>query len=297
MFSKVNSAFYRSFGLILMLVACLGLSAKPTASVHAQGSDQECGDCHKIIDEHWQESAHGIALTDTVFLEAWLEKDQDEDCLSCHSPNEAPGTAMADREGVSCDTCHFNDSGLHPQDIMLTNGSSRLCGECHLDTHAEWKDSVHGAENLSCTQCHNPHSTAIKGQDSLALCQSCHQDGTHSYDLTMHAEAGLICSDCHLEVAEGPMGDGHGARLHSFDVSVKTCAECHQDDLHAVEDLDFAAADAVVEEQSGPERAELLSEPASVSPLGYGVLGTLFGAGLGMVGAPWLEKWYQRFKS
>ena len=289
---------FRAFGIVLIFMSGGGLLTQPSNAPVIQAATEDCGNCHQILDEHWGESAHGNSLTDEIFLDAWQERDEDPACLTCHSPNEPSGTALTDREGVTCETCHYSVNGDHPEEVMITNGTSRLCGSCHIDTYSEFEGSVHGTENLSCTQCHNPHSTEIKGQDSQALCQSCHLEDMHSYDLTLHAEAGLTCSDCHLQVSDTEMGEGHGARVHTFEVNIDTCAECHINDLHSIEGDDFATANALLISEGGSnaDRIDLLSEPASVSPTGYTVLGVLFGVGLGMVAAPWLEKLYRRFK-
>ncbi len=122
----------------------------------------------------------------------------------------------------------------------------------------------------------------------------------HAYDLTLHAESGLVCADCHLRIAEGEMGGGHGERVHSFAVTIDTCSECHFDDLHSSDESNSATIRSLIfESETGANSSQSLlqAEPSKVSPTGFTILGTLFGVGAGMIMAPWLEKWFQRFRN
>jgi formate-dependent nitrite reductase cytochrome c552 subunit len=176
-----------------------------------------------------------------------------------------------------------------------------MCGNCHLDTHAEWEGSIHGQENLACVRCHNPHTTDLRADGVQTLCQSCHNEVAHFYSYTGHAEEGLLCSDCHLRVsdaAEGQMGEGHGQRVHSFTVDLESCSQCHEDEMHypgedamtLEDDLGTAMEPAL----SMASVVPLNSEPDPVSPFGFAVLASLVGMGFGIVVAPWLEKWNRR---
>ena len=45
-----------------------------------------------------------------------------------------------------------------------------------------------------------------------------------------------------------------------------------------------------------PMEENLHTEPAEVSPVGFGILGTLVGVAFGMLLAPWLERWYKKVR-
>ena len=82
---------------------------------------------------------------------------------------------------------------------MQTDISSRLCGQCHVDTFAEWETSQHGQEELTCARCHNPHSNELRLGSMQDTCRTCHKEETHFFTFTAHAEEGLLCTDCHCK--------------------------------------------------------------------------------------------------
>jgi hypothetical protein len=260
-----------------------------------ESTDNECQDCHEIIQSHWEESAHGQAVSDEVFRQAWEEQGSPSECMSCHTTGYDPATGEWEQDGVACQVCHYPVSENHPEAVMPTDISSRLCGTCHVDTYAEWEESTHGQEDLACARCHNPHTTDLKKDDAQEVCQACHNEETHFFTYTGHAEEGLMCADCHLRVSEAQMGEGHGQRLHTFVVDIGTCTECHGDTLHYPTGEDTVQSDAVEASLSMPiGDASVSMTPDPVSPLGFAVVAALVGMGSGMVLAPWLENWFRR---
>jgi len=183
---------------------------------------------------------------------------------------------------------------------MPTDISSRMCGTCHLDTHAEWEGSVHGQEDLACVRCHSPHTTELRADGVQDLCQSCHNEEAHFFTYTAHADEGLLCSDCHLRVSDSELGDGHGQRVHEFAVDLETCAQCHDEGMHyPVQGAMDGQGGSTLEPEpvlSMASAVPLQAEPDPVSPFGFAVLASLVGMGFGMVIAPWLEKWNRRIK-
>jgi hypothetical protein len=258
----------------------------------------DCQGCHDILREHWQAGAHGQAATNETFQQAWQEQGSPAECMQCHTTGYDPATQAWDFEGVACITCHNPVNQNHPMEVMPTDVSSRLCGECHLETFAQWETSIHAAEDLSCVQCHNTHTTDIKADDVQQLCSSCHSDAVHFFNFTPHAQAGMLCTDCHLRISDSEMGDGHGKRLHYFKVDIETCVECHSDGLHTY------APGMGVQDDEGISQTSMIpgleenleAQPDPVSPVGFGILGTLVGLAFGMLLAPWLERWFKRFE-
>jgi predicted CXXCH cytochrome family protein len=259
----------------------------------------DCQGCHDIVREHWQAGAHGQAISDQTFQQAWAEQGSPLECMQCHTTGFDAATGTWDYDGVACVTCHNPVNENHPQEVMPTDISSRLCGECHLDTFAQWETSVHAQEDLACVSCHNAHTTDIKADDVQQLCSSCHSDAVHYFNFTPHAEAGLLCTDCHLRISGSEMGDGHGKRLHYFKVDIDTCVECHSDGLHSYTPAAMGQDENQTVSQSSmiPEiEQNLEAQPGPVSPVGFGILGTLVGLAFGMLLAPWLERWFKRFE-
>lgn len=287
------------FAFPLGIVAVVTVEAQ---TIEEEPADSECGDCHEITQAHWSESAHANSVQDPVFQEAWHKQGSPVECLTCHTTGFDPVSETWEMESVSCSVCHGPDPGEHPEQIMPTDISSRMCGSCHVDTHTEWEDSVHGQEDLACVRCHSSHTTDLRAEGVQELCQSCHNEVTHFFGETKHAEEGLLCSDCHLRVsdaAEGNMGEGHGQRVHTFAVDLESCSQCHEDEMHyptasgamTPGDDSTAGTEPVL---SLAAAVPINSEPDPVSPFGFAVLASLVGMGFGIVVAPWLEKWNRR---
>lgn len=301
----------------------------------AYGSD-DCGDCHEAVTTQWENSVHGHASVVETFLATWAEQGSPTDCLRCHTTGFDPETSSYEKEGIACETCHPSDPAEHPQKIMQTDISSRLCGQCHVDTFAEWETSEHGQEELSCARCHNPHSNELRAGSMQDTCRTCHKEETHFYAFTAHANAGLLCTDCHLQTKSEPLGDGHSRIAHTFSVGTNTCTLCHNQEMHkpnasamtpaeldatqttfrttgniatavrqttvSAEDPCLLADDEVMMEAGFLTRNDntsgtVMPEPSANSSLHFVILASLIGMAFGLVGAPWLEKWQERLRN
>lgn len=289
---------WRGFvGLCFALpMAFVAVAVAQARSPLQEAPQNDCLECHDIIQSYWADNAHGQAAADVVFIRAWQEQGSPDECMSCHTTGFDPQTGTWREDGVACSVCHYPPSDNHPEAVMPTDISSRLCGQCHLDTYAEWETSTHGKEDLACVRCHNPHTAALKKADAQEVCQACHNEETHFFAYTGHAKEGLLCADCHLRVSDSEMGEGHGKRRHTFIVDIDTCAQCHNDTMHYPSG-DETAVQAPIEAgmTSGTiGRAAVTVSPNPVSPLGFAVVAALVGMGTGMILAPWLENWYRR---
>ncbi len=302
-------------GALLMILAFIDI---PGASAAPQRQDatpvpnaQECVGCHEGIRGYWEQSAHGTALVDPAFQEAWTQQGSPQECLACHSTGFDPATGEYNEGGVSCLSCHSPVPANHPDAYMPTDVSSRLCGNCHLDTFQEWEVSEHGEQGMTCNQCHNPHTSKLRVGTSQELCNSCHNTEGHYYSFTGHAREGLLCTDCHLRVNDSPDAGtmGHGAREHTFKVDLQSCNDCHLGDMHADAD---AAMPTSIEPQTDvacypaetietvaftPARQDVTpyvsQTPTGPSPLIY-ILPAGFGLVLGTVLAPWIQRLSQQ---
>ena len=296
--------------LITAVVSEASVSYQEEPAAEEAAQEEDCQSCHGEIHDEWTDSMHGQAATDLVFRRAWKEEGNPPECLTCHTTGFDLETGTWEQDGVACEACHAPEVANHPEEIMPTDASSDACGSCHEGTYADWRNSVHGAEELACVNCHNPHTTDLKAAGSQALCQTCHNEESHFYDFTAHAEEGLLCTDCHLRVADAPMlGEGHSQRHHTFEVDLLSCTQCHGDEMHyPVQDAmgDGAeVAPANREEtfvQAGlslptSERATRVvdDEPQSNNPLTY-VLAIAAGLGLGIIVTPGLDALYRRIK-
>ena len=240
----------------------------------------ECKACHWVVRDSWEVSAHGEA-------------------------------------GVECETCHSPVNQDHPDGVMPTDISSRLCGSCHTSTDEEFESSIHGQEDLTCVRCHNSHTTTIKNDTVQGLCKDCHADLAHGFSATVHADNGVLCTSCHLPTDGETERVGPGDMVHTFEPNLNSCKSCHTEELvHEVEKpcseeeiaeaealgLDYpckedqAIEDVVAAGFMLPEDETLLIDPGDTSPVGFAIIGTLVGMAAGMILSPWLEKWFERLQ-
>lgn len=98
-------------------------------------------------------------------------------------------------EEESCNNCHVTDNSN-----ALNEKLPKLCYNCHDDFSKKYK-FLHGPLlSGGCTECHDPHKSAIKpllkaqGQD---LCFYCHEKESVLKN-TIHSDIGdTKCWDCH----------------------------------------------------------------------------------------------------
>ena len=182
-----------------------------------------------------------------------------EDCLGCHSPGEgAPADPLLEGpHGFMDDSCLYchGDSEDHQQRPTMASpdisfgprwSSSAVeqeagCLECHGDGVADhWQDSLHMANNLSCTACHDMHTTAdpaLQAQQQLEVCGVCHKtqkSGIHG--LPENVAENPACTSCH-----NPHSDQSPAATMLVNRS-EGCRSCH--------DLVAMAASNTVSEKS-----------------------------------------------
>lgn len=106
-------------------------------------------------------------------------------CSRCHAAGYRPPT--------ECSDCHKFDAsapmmGMACRDCHLKTGEARPvtpCAKCHPRPSGLHRGRSH--MEAACTDCHRPHSWAVKGRD---LCLQCHDD------MKDHNPEGA-CAECH----------------------------------------------------------------------------------------------------
>jgi hypothetical protein len=303
---SMNTKWIKRF---LMGLGCALVLASATAVITQAQTEEpqirggDCQDCHEPITALWEGSTHSQASAESVFLSAWREAGSPTECLACHTTGFDFDSGTYETEGVSCQVCHPSAPDEHPQKIMFTDTSSKLCGRCHVDTFNQLTDSVHGQEGMDCIRCHNPHDNGLRAGGVENTCYACHREETHFYSFTGHGMEGLLCTDCHLQLAEGTMGEGHGRRLHTFTVGQETCTECHSDGMHyplengeTASQVDPMMMEAgIIPAMGDVDSHKLESEPQTVpnSSLNFIILAAITGMMFGLIGSPWIEKQFR----
>jgi hypothetical protein len=265
--------------------------------------EQTCQSCHGDTFDDWAQSMHGRATDNRAFLLEWKRQGSSPECMSCHTTGYDPHTGDWAADGITCEVCHGPAPDDHPQSIMPTNDSASDCGSCHVDTHIQWQVSEHGHNDLTCDNCHNPHTTELKTIDSQSLCRSCHNQESHFYEETAHAQVGLLCVDCHLRYTDASAGEGHGNRIHTFGVDLRSCTQCHGAEMHYPvqnamlphqEEVAFVQTDdAIATPSHEPLAASMVTDPAPASGINY-ILAVSVGLGLGIIIAPGIDHLYRR---
>jgi predicted CXXCH cytochrome family protein len=271
----------------------LVFTANGQAAPDPQGDGPTCGTCHYKIHDTWEAGAHGQAVTDPVFLDAWEEQGKPQQCLTCHASGYDPTTGEVAELGVTCVACHGEFIEGHPSVQMPTYRSATTCDQCHLETYAEWKSSRHGQVDLACVSCHDPHGAQIRADSPSSLCATCHETVATGFTHNVHNQAGLTCADCHLE-EPNMEGEVHAARDHSFNVALTACTGCH--DFHSHEDWAIASETTPEPADVATAPGEVKADPEPVSPVGYAALLGIFGFAGGMILTPWLENLYRRLR-
>lgn len=155
-----------------------------------------------------------------------------ETCAQCHSRRSqftddfAPGDALLDG---------FRPSLLEEN---LYHADGQIQDEVYV--YGSFLQSKMHAAGVSCSDCHDPHSTKLRFAGN-ALCGQCHLAST--YDVTEHhhharSTSGSLCVDCHMPAKTYMVVDPR--RDHSFRVprpdlssSLSTpnaCNGCHEDE-------------------------------------------------------------------
>ncbi|GAB4171505.1 MAG: cytochrome c3 family protein [Geothermobacteraceae bacterium] len=160
-------------------------------------------------------------------------------CLECHDDVVGPeqfADSVHGRNG--CVSCH-NDK-VPIEQHMEGNGPSMgvNCGRCHEQEAADFANSVHAVNDISCTDCHDNIHTLTISEDRVKtrteLCLGCH-DGQETYLSSVHGaslkagnEDAPDCTSCHglHSITEVGSPDTNSGRMFH----TTACISCHQDE-------------------------------------------------------------------
>lgn len=204
-------------------------------------------------------------------------------CEACHGPGSDhlkskkedkkktivnPKNLSADKEAVVCGQCHnrghsakrkelhyawgykvgedlnqyFESTPLSDMAWFWPNGNAKG----HREQYIDWKNTTHAQKGVTCTKCHNPHSSARNNMlrdENNALCASCHKN----VDIVKHSHhaAGKgpkLCIDCHMALV-ATTAEKWDEHSHTFkvippsetikqgglDKQLNSCNACHKD--------------------------------------------------------------------
>lgn len=197
----------------------------------------------------WSVSAG--TLTPTRSAPAAILRKEVETCGLCHarrgqlSEGWTPGRALSETHRVSLlDRRYFHADGQMRDDEETYN-------------YAAFRQSRMFAKGVTCSDCHDPHSAALKAPGD-GVCAQCHapakyESAAHRHHADVSPPPG--CPSCHMPERRYMVVDrrhDHGFRIPRPDLSVETgvpnaCNDCHREKSAA-----WAAQQ--VEAWFGPER-------------------------------------------
>jgi hypothetical protein len=199
-----------------------------------------CQTCHAEEYQAWQSTTHAKAAVDPAF-QAELQKSHDQGtCLKCHTTGFDSGSGKFLAQGVTCEACHGAYKEGHPaKETMQLPMASDTCRVCHQGTFDEWENSSHKEKGIECFDCHMAHTQGLRTGSEEKLCAACHADRQTQLSHATHGINGVDCASCHMsgETVAAAVGAQAPARSHSFKVASDACAKCHEQSIHAGDQL------------------------------------------------------------
>ncbi|MDH3590659.1 MAG: hypothetical protein OER88_02180, partial [Planctomycetota bacterium] len=203
----------------------------PEGGQRYTGLDQDCETCHK--DPH--KPSHVLSCTECHGQKSW------KDLAPTDHDDDLP--LLGGHAGVSCVTCHKEDSPHALSNSGRERARRRDCTACHESPHAE--SFIAGvalvertAVGQSCVVCHEPDhnsfrderltvSPALHAASGFALdrphtkvsCQDCHDSTQPEFQARYPGRTADDCKSCHKDPHGGQFAKGPRKQ---------DCVDCHE---------------------------------------------------------------------
>jgi DmsE family decaheme c-type cytochrome len=180
-----------------------------------------CLTCHAKLKDHYEETAHGQALTEENGRTELMK----QGCESCHGPGKVHAYSGGGKDVGGLLT--FRDNSV--KGIRRQN---EACLQCHESgSRTLWEGSAHQARDVACTSCHqvmrNVSSQALLSRTTQTqTCARCHDSRRAQTLRNSHMplrEGKMECSSCHNP--HGSVTKG----LLAGDSPNDACFKCHAD--------------------------------------------------------------------
>ncbi|MEO0561601.1 MAG: cytochrome c3 family protein [Chloroflexota bacterium] len=256
-----------------------------------EGEPQACAECHLDVVADWENSPHATAYQYSE-LQSLVSTGDGDICLTCHVTGYQAFSGEFAHGSVTCEACHGVTPADHPDEPISVVAGNDTCGTCHTTSYREWGASAHGAADLDCVSCHNPHEQRLRFETANELCTSCHApEEVVGYAHETHTEQ--ACVDCHwhhsdLDEAQHILTGALAPSGHDANVGTRACVECHEAEALTVSQSN-GEAPVVLEPVSRLELLELEAELDAVRAQGANIAavrliqGGVMGLSLGAV--------------
>jgi DmsE family decaheme c-type cytochrome len=187
---------------------------QPEAGKNDYVTSATCAACHEDVFNSFTKNPHQILEISSS--KGW----RNLSCESCHGPGD---THVNAGDGTQI----FPFKGLSAKEA---NGK---CLSCHAraESHAGGGNSLHGKNQIACTDCHNIHapkeSLHLLADKSNILCSNCHKEIQAAFLKPYRHrlnEGAISCVDCHQ-----PHGGLQPRQLKVSFGNEVTCVKCHTD--------------------------------------------------------------------
>ena len=178
--------------------------------------EKACIECHGQENSHFKETLHS-----KVFRLNPKNDVERQVCEACHGPGSLHAKNAEDRNLI----IGFTREWGTPVETQTAQ-----CLTCHSGgNRMHWPGSIHAANKLSCSDCHNPMDK-LSGQGLLKkasisdVCETCHRQQRSEFMKRSHMplpEGKMTCVDCH-----NPHGSVTRPLLKGDSVN-ETCYTCH----------------------------------------------------------------------
>ncbi|MET0010461.1 MAG: cytochrome C, partial [Candidatus Thiodiazotropha sp. 6PLUC4] len=244
--------------------------SKVTIFVHSKQIEESvhgelhCNSCHITIERvpHREAPAVIVGCVD-CHKDTWEEykDDPDEKHKRLKIVNEQidyymdsihaqPNSLDQSRTNATCYDCHEAHNvgelgSIQRAEKRLKN--PEVCGKCHEDQLADYRNSVHGeavleksdSDSAVCSDCHTTHAIDAPETDKAKLaitknCGECHEEAQRTYFDSYHGQVHRLgytntakCHDCHgshkIKGEDDPTSEIHANNR------LENCRVCHED--------------------------------------------------------------------
>ena len=213
-----------------------------------------CEACHGPGKAHWQWAKKNPAQQKTIPNKGLkvIFRDRKNRVWTIDKKTALPVSAIADQTEIAvCARCHSRRSQIaadHKQQPLMDAYIPSLltAGLYHADGQIEDEVYVYGSflqskmyqQGVTCSDCHNPHSNALK-MPGEQVCYQCHlaaKYATKKHHQHQQNSSGASCIECHMPATTYMQVDArhdHSFRIPRPDLSVQlatpnACNNCHK---------------------------------------------------------------------